>query len=78
MKLRFLNIKDKKIISNDRFCSPHYIPHKFPMGEKVKDEPCHIHKNSLRMFHHKIFCKILDCPNYSNMIETYMNSKNLK
>jgi len=68
---KLLNIKDKKIISRTRFYPPHYLPHKFPVGKKIKNEPCHIHKRKWRMFHHKLFCKLLKCPNYKFMIEKY-------
>lgn len=65
----FMNIKDKIEISNTRHCPPHYLPHKFPIGNKICDENCHIHKAKWRMSHHKFFCKILKCPNYSFMIQ---------
>jgi len=63
-----MNIRDKIKVSDIRCCPPHYLPHKFPVGEKVCDEPCHVHKVTLRMKHHCFFCKFLKCPNYKFMI----------
>ena len=65
----FMNILDKKEISKTRSCPPHYLPHKLPFGEKIKDEKCHIHDAKWRMAHHCTFCKALKCPNYKFMIE---------
>jgi len=62
-----LHIKDKIILSDKRFCPPHYFPHKMPFGPKVVDEPCHLHKARWRMGHHKPFCRLLRCPNYRFM-----------
>jgi hypothetical protein len=64
----FINIKDKLNISQTRCCPPHYLPHKFPMGRKICNEKCHIHKVKWRMWHHILFCKYLKCPNYKFMI----------
>ena len=72
---KLLNIKDKKTISKNRFYPPHYIPHKFPFGKKITDEPCHYHKRKWRMAHHIPFCKLLNCPHYNFMIKNYKNKK---
>jgi hypothetical protein len=74
IKAWFMNIKDKRHISKNKYCPPHTFPHKLPFGEKIKNEQCHIHKNKLRMFHHLIYCKLLKCPNYNFMIK---NNKKL-
>jgi hypothetical protein len=63
----FMNIKDKIIISKKRRCPAHTFPHKLPFGEKIIGEPCHIHKKTWRAAHHKLFCKILNCPHYHFM-----------
>ncbi|MFH1152004.1 MAG: hypothetical protein V1788_02670 [Nanoarchaeota archaeon] len=68
MSPKLLNIKDKKIISKNRFCPPHWWPHTFPWKKKITTESCHIHKRKWRMFHHKLFCKFLKCPNYKFMV----------
>ncbi len=65
----FMNIKDKIVISEERCCPPHYLPHKLPIGEKVFDERCHVHRAKWRMAHHVFFCKYLKCPNYEFMVE---------
>ncbi|MBT4540775.1 hypothetical protein HOC35_04630 [Candidatus Woesearchaeota archaeon] len=70
-KQMFMNIKDKEEISDIRCCPPHYLPHKFPIGEKICDEKCHIHKAKWRMVHHIFFCRRLKCLNYK-----FMTSKN--
>ncbi len=70
-----LNIKDKIMLSKTRFCPPHYFPHKLPIGDKVADEPCHLHKRAWRMAHHIPFCKLLKCPNYSFMMAQYKKHK---
>ena len=75
MKPKLLNIKDKKIISEKRFCPPHYIPHKLPFGEKIINEYCHVHNKKWRMAHHKFFCKLLKCPHYKFMIKEYKKQK---
>ena len=67
----FMGIKDKIKISSNRFCPPHYFPHKLPFGEKITKEPCHFHKSKWRMLHHTIFCKLLGCKNYKFMIGKY-------
>ena len=67
-QLWWMNIHDKKDISNTRYCPAHYLPHKLPFWEKIIDEKCHIHKAKWRMKHHIAFCKILKCPNYDFMI----------
>ena len=69
MKKIFINIKDKIMLSNELFYAPHYLPHKFPIGEKICDEKCHIQKAKWRMKHHIFFCKYLKCPNYEFMIK---------
>jgi hypothetical protein len=77
MKRRFMDIKDKKIISNEKHCPSHYLPHKIPFGEKISDEPCHFHYKKWRMMHHKPFCKfIVKCPHYEFMIKEYNKRKN--
>lgn len=70
----FIKIKDKMIVP-DCFCPPHYLPHRFPIGEKIEDEPCHTHKSKWRMSHHIPFCKKLKCPNYKKMIEFNKDEK---
>lgn len=72
----FMNILDKHDISKTRCCPPHYMPHKFPVGDKIRTEPCHIHKAEWRMAHHTFFCKILKCPNYKFMIKTHKEKMN--
>jgi len=76
----FMNIKDKTIISKINCCPPHYLPHRFPIGEKVTDEHCHFHKARWRMKHHLFFCKILKCPHFENMKKSYEDwlAKNIK
>jgi len=64
----FMNIKDKFYISKTRHCPPHYYPHKSPIGKKICDEKCHIHKTKWNMSHHSFFCKYLKCDNYKFMI----------
>lgn len=73
--LWWMSIKDKVIISKNRFCPPHYLPHKLPFGEKINHELCHYHKNKLRMLHHKTFCRILKCKNYEFMIKKYQRDR---
>ncbi len=73
--VKFLNIKDKKIISKDKFCPAHCIPHKLPFTKHITNEPCHIHKKNWRMMHHKIFCKLLKCQHYKFMIKKYKELK---
>ena len=68
-KCLFMNIKDKIVISKKRFCPPHRLPHKLPFGKKITKEPCHIHEHSLRMLHHRPFCKLIKCPNYEFMMK---------
>ncbi|MBI2046562.1 hypothetical protein HYT26_00155 [Candidatus Pacearchaeota archaeon] len=70
-------IIDKKIISKKKFCPPHYIPHKLPLGKKIIDEPCHIHKKVHNMIHHKFFCKCLKCSHYNFMIKELGKAKNV-
>ena len=54
--------------SKERYCPPHTFPHTLPiLGQKVTDEPCHIHTSSWRQLHHKPFCKRLKCPHYQDM-----------
>jgi hypothetical protein len=65
----WVNINDKIEISKTRYCPPHYLPHKFPIGEKITDETCHIHESGLRMAHHVYFCNALNCSNYAFMIQ---------
>lgn len=67
----FMNMEDKKTISKSKLCPAHYMPHKIPLGEKIKDERCHLHKKKLNMLHHTFFCKYLNCPNYKFMISKY-------
>lgn len=62
---------DKVDVSRTRCCPPHYLPHKFPMGKKIADEPCHIHKSKVHMAHHSWFCRYLKCPNYPFMRKKY-------
>jgi len=72
-QLWWMNILDKENISNNKFCPPHYIPHKLPFGKKITNEKCHIHKAKWRMKHHTIFCKILKCPHYKFMMKTNLD-----
>jgi hypothetical protein len=78
----FMDVNDKistDIILRDgaeRFCPPHYIPHKLPFGEKVTNEPCHFHESKLRTAHHDSFCRFLECPNYELMLEARKKYKN--
>ena len=66
----WMDIKDKVIISKDRFCPPHRWPHKLPFfGNKINNEPCHYHKAKWRQWHHCLFCKLLKCPNYKFMVK---------
>ncbi len=67
----FMDIKDKIIISNSKFCPAHYWPHKLPFGKKITNEPCHFHKAKWRTFHHCSFCKFLKCPHYKFMMSKY-------
>ncbi|MAG07248.1 hypothetical protein CMI46_00335 [Candidatus Pacearchaeota archaeon] len=73
----FLYIKDKTNIEGvEKYCPSHRLPHTLPViGESIVDESCHIHKSKLRMAHHTTFCKILKCPNYQQMRETYEQTK---
>ena len=74
--LLFMKQKDKHNIDKYLCCPPHYLPHKLPIGEKIDDEPCHIHNNKLRMIHHSLFCKyILNCPHYKLMMDFYKSNK---
>lgn len=77
MKVRFMNIKDKIIISKTRVCPPHCIFHKLPFTKKVINEPCHYHKKKWRTAHHTWFCKYLKCPNYKFMIKESKNERNI-
>jgi hypothetical protein len=78
-KKLFINIKDKiNLPKKGCHCPPHYIPHRFPFGEKITDEPCHIHKAKWRMQHHIFFCKKLKCPNFEKMIKFDKKMKNEK
>jgi len=71
-KYWFMNIKDKDNLENGKYCPPHRLPHTLPIiGDPVIDEPCHIHRSRLRMIHHRLFCKIIKCPNYYTMLEEY-------
>jgi hypothetical protein len=65
-----MNIKDKINLSDKgQCCPPHYLPHKLPAGDKVTDEPCHVHKAKWRRAHHYAFCQVLKCPHYPEMRE---------
>jgi hypothetical protein len=55
-------------------CPPHYMPHKLPFGDKIEDEPCHIHEKKWRMLHHVPFCYMF-CPHYGDMMESYRGYK---
>ena len=67
--LLFMDIKDKVPMPDNGCCPPHYLPHKLPIGEPVRDEPCHTHIANWRRLHHNLFCQILACPNYPAMRE---------
>ena len=69
-------MKDEIKISENKFCPPHYLPHKIPLGKKIENENCHIHKNKIHMLHHKPFCKLIKCQHYEFMIKKYKESKN--
>ena len=66
--LFFMGIKDKHVLSGEKICPPHYFPHKIPIGKKVDNETCHVHKAKWRMAHHALFCRMLNCKNYTFMI----------
>jgi len=66
-KLLFMEIADKIVLSEEKCCPPHYIPHKLPFGKPVDNEPCHTHIASWRKAHHDTFCRILKCPHYQFM-----------
>ena len=70
-------IVDKEVVSIERFCPPHYLPHKFPFGKKIADEPCHIHKEMYNIIHHKFFCNYLKCANYDFMTKKLEEQKNV-
>ena len=62
-------MKNKEKIKNEnlvkhfgKFCPPHTWPHRFPWQKKIKNEPCHIHKNKIRLFSHDLHCWLLKCP----------------
>jgi len=61
----------------EKCCPPHYMPHKLPMGDKIEDEPCHIHEKDWRMYHHIPFCYMF-CPNYEDMMASYRDYKDKK
>ena len=67
----FMNILDKTEFDDaeGRCCPSHYLPHKLPIGERITDEPCHIHAAQWRRAHHDFFCQILKCPHYRYMRE---------
>ena len=73
-----MNIKDKITASYDRFCPPHYMPHKLPFGKKIADENCHFHKAGWRMAHHEFFCQQLKCPHYESMKEAHKKHFDIK
>lgn len=76
MKPVLVHIEDKTEIAKDKFCPAHWIPHKLPLlTERIIDEPCHYHNKLWRMLHHKAYCKILRCPHYEFMINTYKKNK---
>jgi len=76
MKPILLNIQDKTSLNDGNYCPPHYLPHSLPViGEVVTDEPCHIHEARWRMVHHRVFCIVLRCPNYKNMMRAYHESQ---
>ena len=64
----------------EKFCPPHRMPHTIPfIGEKVADEPCHIHTTALRYYtHHLPYCLLIGCPNAKAMMsarEKYFKEK---
>jgi hypothetical protein len=69
--------KDKLLISGTKFCPPHRIPHKFPLGKKIDYEHCHIHTRRRGMLHHMPFCKIMKCKHYSSMVDEYKRYRRL-
>ncbi|MBU0461989.1 MAG: hypothetical protein KJ574_05365 [Nanoarchaeota archaeon] len=70
-----MNITDKIFIGNNRFCAPHHFPHKLPIGEPIREEPCHLHKARWRMAHHIPFCRFLKCPHYGFMLKEHEKFK---
>lgn len=63
-----MDIRDKVPLDKGT-CPPHYLPHKMPDGDPVVNEQCHTHVALWRRWHHNLFCRVLDCPNYQYMIE---------
>lgn len=43
-------------------CPPHTYPHRFPWQKKVTNEPCHTHKNKIKLFFHNLHCWLFKCP----------------
>ena len=71
----FMNIEDKISLDNG-FCLPHRLPHTFLfVGELIRDESCHYHESGFRMVHHKVFCKLISCFHYEQMMRSYMGQK---
>lgn len=67
-----LHIEDKVSFNNEYCCPPHWLPHVLPfVDELVKDESCHIHRSRLRMEHHRVYCRLLKCEHYKDMIKWY-------
>ncbi len=74
----FMNILDKEDICDTKFCPPHYIPHKLPIGKKVTTERCHVHKAKWRMAHHTFYCQVLKCPHFKFMKKKHEEMKRKK
>lgn len=59
-------------VNRGNYCPPHRMGEGVIRltlrGEKVTNEPCHIHKSRLsRLLHHRPVCLMLHCPHYEEM-----------
>ena len=71
----FMNTEDKINLDNG-FCPAHRLLHTFPfVGELIRDESCHYHESGFRMVHHKVFCKLINCFHYEQMMRIYTERK---
>ncbi len=70
MKLFFLKPKDQIKIGENIECPFEKLPYKKLFGNLFIKSTCHIHKNRLHMFHHKLFCFLL-CKHYKFMIKKF-------
>jgi len=78
MKPSFIKTSDEITMSKTKKC-PLYRELK-RLKRKLKniclknlivETTCHIHKNEVHMFHHKIFCRIFCKKNYNFMLKKY-------